>query len=800
VPDLATLLSRIDAVRDEVFNLDSFRPGQLDAIETILSNRDLLAVMPTGAGKSLCFQAPAVVHDGLTLVISPLIALMKDQVDGLRARDVRAAFLSSGQTTDERRRVWREVRQGDIDLLYVSPERLRDQSFLDLVAQANVWFVAVDEAHCISTWGSDFRPDYLRIPEAIARLPHRPVIAAFTATATPVVQRDLVERLGLESPRQVLAGFDRPNLRFLVRYCQTPSHRLDELVRQVQSRQGTGIVYSGTRRATEEQAEFLCEHGRRALPYHAGLSNEQRISAQDAFMSGDIDVICATNAFGLGIDKPDVRFVIHTALPASPDAYYQEAGRAGRDGLQADALLLNCASDRGLQEWMIDVDLPDQNVLKHIHRYVGRADGRISIESAATEMRLSNTTLRVGLQLLAEAGAVDVGERLGQEFAAVTTSASLDRQHTRAIEEALNRQRSWRIDQLDAMERYVRSSSCRREYLLKYFGDPTAQPRGDSQCCDRCARPGSRSAGDAALLAKANRLKKPRRLSARRAALRDALIESGSIRGAAAATGESPKKMGEIAREMVSTGVLNVDALVPEHVQFTLSEACHEMDAAGVDYRRPRPGYLQAAMQFCPAGTDWDHLALYLASLRRRDALEELAGVEPELVEQVSGPVRVSTGRPSWQETLDLFLAARSVDEIASERGLKPITVEGHLVEAVKAGKLEPVRLVEPATAEVIRRAMTEVLPSDTPLRDIRARATEIAGMEISYLEINVVTAQTEESSRAVQAGEELSTLLERKARAERLRKQREDAGEPWPATWDAEYRRIVARIEVLRQ
>jgi ATP-dependent DNA helicase RecQ len=800
VTDLKLLLSRVETVRNETFGLDSFRPGQFDAIETILSNRDLLAVMPTGAGKSLCFQAPAVVRDGLTLVISPLIALMKDQVDGLRARDVRAAFLSSGQTTDERRNVLRKVRQGNIDLLYVSPERLRDQAFLDLVAKADVWFVAVDEAHCISTWGSDFRPDYLRIPEAIARLPHRPVIAAFTATATPVVQRDLVERLGLESPRQVLAGFDRPNLRFLVRYCTSPAQRLDELVRQVQMRQGTGIVYSGTRRATEEQAEFLCEHGRRALPYHAGLSNEQRISAQDAFMSGDIDVICATNAFGLGIDKPDVRFVIHTALPASPDAYYQEAGRAGRDGLPADALLLNCASDRGLQEWMIDVDLPDHNVLKHIHRYVGRAGGRILIESAASDLRISNTTLRVGLQLLAEAGAVDVGERLGQEFAAVTTSASLDREHTKAIEDALIRQRKWRIEQLDAMERYVRSSTCRREYLLEYFGDPAAQPRGDRLCCDRCARPGSRSAGDAALLARANRLKKPRRLSARRAALRDALIDSGSIRGAAAATGESPKKIGEIAREMVANGVLDVDALVPETVQYALSDACREMDASGVDYRRPRPGYLQAAMQFCPPGTDWDHLALYLASLRRRDALEELAGIEPEIVEQESRPVRVASGRPSWQETLDLYLAARSIGEIASERGLKPITIEGHLVEAVKAGKLDPARLVDAATTVHVHQAIAEVLPSGTPLRDVRSRASELAGREVSYLEINAVMAQSDSPVTAPEPDGELAGLLKRKERAERLRKQREDAGEVWPDAWNAEYRRIIARIEELRQ
>ena len=793
--DTQTLFDQVDAARRTIFGLETFRPGQQTAIETILSGRDLLAVMPTGAGKSLCFQAPAVVHDGLTLVVSPLIALMKDQVDGLQARDIRAAYIASGQSSAERSAVMRAIRENEVDLLYVSPERLRDHSFIERIARAKVWFVAVDEAHCISTWGSDFRPDYLRIPEAIERLPERPVIAAFTATATPQVQADLEEKLGLREPEHVLAGFDRPNLRLLVRYCQTPSFRLDELVRQVQSRKGTGIVYSGTRRATEEQAEFLCEHGRKALAYHAGLSSEERSYAQDAFMSGDIEVICATNAFGLGIDKPDVRFVIHTTLPPSPDAYYQEAGRAGRDGLPADALMLHCASDRGLQEWMIDVDLPDLNVLRHIHRHVGRADGSISIEEAAPRLKLSPTTLRVGLQLLAESGALEVGERLGQEYAVVSTAASLDKEHVAAIENALQRQREWRVQQLDATESYVRSSSCRREFLLRYFGDPAARPRGDAACCDRCARPGSMSAGEAALQAKAARLKKPRRISAARAALRDALIEEGSIRGAAATTGQSPKKIGEVAREMVSTGVLEVDALVPEDVQFALSQACAAMDEAGVDYRRPRPGYLQAAMPFCPPGTNWDHLALYLASLRRKEALDELGDIEPEIVVQESKPVRASTGKPSWEETLELFQAARSIEEIADEREMKVITVEGHLVKAIEAGKLRPERLVDPETAALVREAIESTPPSDTPLRDIRARATALAGRDISYLQINAVRAQMSPALESPEAAE----LRQRKAKAEDLRQRREAAGEPWPDTWEAEYQRILKRLDELR-
>ena len=736
------------------------------------------------------------VHDGLTLVISPLIALMKDQVDGLQARDVRAAFLASGQTSAERQAVLRDVRQGEVDLLYVSPERLRDQSFINVITRSNVWLVAVDEAHCISTWGSDFRPDYLRIPDAIERLPSRPVIAAFTATATPRVQTDLAQKLGLQDPGRVLAGFDRPNLRFLVKFCNSPSTRLAELARQVRLRPGSGIVYAGTRKATEEQAEYLSDQGRSALPYHAGLSSAERTQTQEAFMSGEVDVICATNAFGLGIDKPDVRFVIHTNLPASPDAYYQEAGRGGRDGQPSDALMLFCRSDRGLQEWMLDRDLPNVPILQRILTFAGRSEGAIAFDDAGPALGISNTTLRVGLQSLAEAEVIELGGRIGNEQEVTANVTRLGRSHVSAIERALSRQRGWRIEQLDEIEGYVESDSCRREYLLSYFGDPNAAPRGDKGCCDRCARPGSRSVGESARQAKAAKLRKPRQISAARAELRDAFIETGSVRAAAYQLNQDIKKVAEIARDMVSKGVLEVGALVPVEVQEGLAQACLEMDEAGIDYRRPRPGYLQTAMRFCPAGTSWDHLALYLAFVRRKEALEELGDVEPEVIVRESRPVSARSNNPSWQETFELFQAARSVEEIAEERGIKPMTVENHLVEAVKAGKLDRGRLVDSETEEIVRRAIAETPPSDTPLRDIRNRAVAIAGRDVSYLAINVVRSGND----VAEPEPELVQLFQRKARAEALRAERERAGQPWPDTWDAEYRRILERIAELEE
>lgn len=781
-------LDDVSAILKPSFGLPGFRPGQSEAIETILGGNDLLAVMPTGAGKSLCFQAPAVAHPGLTLVVSPLIALMKDQVDGLRMRGIRAGYLASGQSTEERRETLRAISQGDLDLLYVSPERLRDQSFIQRLTRAQVWLVAVDEAHCISTWGSDFRPDYLRIPEAIHRLPERPVIAAFTATATRQVRDDIVDRLGLENPGRVLAGFDRPNLRFEVKFCSRPGVRLDELVRQVQRRKGTGIVYSGTRKATEEQAAYLQEHGRSALPYHAGLTSEQRTRAQEAFMSGEIEVICATNAFGLGIDKPDVRFVIHTTMPPSPDAYYQEAGRAGRDGLPSDALMLYLSSDRGLQEWLIDADLPNPGVLSHIHHQVARADGWLDVD-ALTNQKLSGTTVRVALQMLAEAGAIHVGERVGSEVAVRALTSTLEQEHHAGIARATARQRQWRVEQLDAVEAFVMTDECRRAWLLDYFGDPDAEPRGDAACCDRCARPDSVSAGLAARREAARKLKQPGRLGRVRAALRHSLMETGSVRETAAIVGKPPKKVAEDALKLISEGHLHIRYVVPVEVVTELDEARARMDEAGIDYRRARPGYLQTAMRFCPQGTNWDHLRFYFAWIRRSEALDEVEDVEPE-------PAAIAQSRPtappatgaSWRVSLEMFESGQSIAEIASERSIKPMTVEQHLLAAVTHGKLERSRLVDTATEAIIRQAIEETPPSDTPLRDIRARAQAIAGREISYVEIGAVRSGHEEP--------EIAHLLERKRRAEQLRREHEKSGKEWPERWESEYQRILAALE----
>lgn len=820
-----------------VFGLPGFRVGQEEAVGALLGGRDLLAVMPTGAGKSLCFQLPAVVHDGLTLVVSPLIALMKDQVDSLQRIGVKAQYLASSQTAVERRDVMQQVRHGMVDLLYVSPERLRESSFIGMLSQLDVWLVAVDEAHCISTWGTDFRPDYLRIPDAIDRLPKRPVIAAFTATATPGVRDDLIQQLGMDDPQRVLAGFDRPNLRFLAKYCRTPSTRLRDLSAEVGNREGSGIIYAGTRKATEEQAAWLVADGRSAVAYHAGLSSAERTAAQDAFLSGAVDIIVATNAFGMGIDKSNVRFVIHTTLPPSPDAYYQEAGRAGRDGMPADVLLLYTPSDRGLQEWLIDQDLPNVNALRGLFGAVMQGGGQMNLEEVAGNFG-GATSLRVGLQVLAQAGLIEVGERAGTDQAVSPAVERFQRSHITALEKALASQRSRRVAQLEEMIAYAESTKCRRAALLHYFGDPAAEPGGVPECCDICARPNARAAGDIARLQRARKLLKTGNLSKGRQKILDALVEHGTIPDAARSLGMEFKKVGEQARKLVAEGHLDIDDVIPFEVQEALEEACEAMDRANFDYRSPRPGYLQSAMRFCPDGTNWDYLAMFLADRRRQAAIDDLGDVDMDEVERFAKNQRRSSRSTSSTpasssdtvtESLEMFRSGKSVEEIAEERELKPITVEGHLVTAIGAGKLDLESLVDADTIAIVRDAIAQTPPSDTPLRDIRATAVEIAGRDISYVAINAVRSvggdkvgdrvqgvgdsrtsnlesQVSDDAPVASSQEpngtdpaELQDLLDRKAKADRLKARHAEQGKDWPDHWEDEYRRIVGRIAELR-
>ena len=344
-------------VLERFFGYRSFRRGQEEVVDSLLSGRDALAIMPTGAGKSLCYQIPALMLDGVTLVVSPLISLMKDQVNALTAQGVRAAYLNSSLNDAQFDKALHNMANGMYKIVYVAPERLKSSRFIRAAKSVRIPLVAVDEAHCVSQWGQDFRPSYLNIAEFIAELPERPTIGAFTATATAEVKQDIVRILGLHDPLQVTTGFDRPNLFFSVLRSSSKPQTLEKLVKERNGK--TGIIYCSTRKRVEEVCSSLSAKGYSTTRYHAGLSDEERRKNQDDFVYDRKQIMVATNAFGMGIDKSDVRYVIHYNMPKNLESYYQEAGRAGRDGEDSDCILMFGQQDIETARFFIDNTEPN---------------------------------------------------------------------------------------------------------------------------------------------------------------------------------------------------------------------------------------------------------------------------------------------------------------------------------------------------------------------------------------------------------------------------------------------------------
>src|SRR5688572_10820067 len=447
---MLSAMSQARGVLRRHFGYDDFRPAQAPVIQSILAGTDTLAVLPTGAGKSVCFQVPAMVLGGLTVVVSPLISLMQDQVAAAEGRGIPAACLTSGLTAEEQAAVRARLVEGRLSLLYLSPERL--ERFAPELRQAGIRpvLLAVDEAHCIAEWGHDFRPSYRGLLAARYRM-GRPQAVALTGSATAAVREEIVRALGFPAGKYAehLGSFDRRNLWFGVVRVANDRARLQSLRRLISGDDRMAIVYAPTRSVTESVARALIAAGHRAAPYHAGLDRARRAAILDAFLSDRLDVVVATCAFGMGIDKPTVRLVVHWTLPPTPESYYQEAGRAGRDGEFARCVLLWHPSDAELHRRLLDVTFPPPRLLERIWRDPSKVKG-------------------------IPANVLESAERLARELR--------PERGTVVDWEPVQRRRRHAEDRIKAMERYAREGACRRRSLVGYFGEQLPDCAG----CDRC--------------------------------------------------------------------------------------------------------------------------------------------------------------------------------------------------------------------------------------------------------------------------------------------------------------------------
>ncbi len=474
----------------QLFGFNTFRPGQEPAIASLLAGQHTLVVMPTGAGKSLIYQYTAMClpEPAVTLVISPLIALMKDQVDSLQRQSIPATYINSALPSAEQSRRLQAVVQGQFRLIYVAPERLRSVPFQQALQRMTIGMLAIDEAHCISQWGHDFRPDYRRIAQARAEMGH-PLTAALTATATTLVQDDIVELLAIPAAQRIVTGFNRPNLSFEVCYApDTPAklQHLTQLLTEQAHTAGTAIIYTGTRRDAAEVASFISDTvGIQADYYHAGLDSDRRTAIQDAFLQGKLPIVVATNAFGMGIDCPDVRLVVHFNMPGTLEAYYQEAGRAGRDGHPARAVLLYAPQDRILQQWFIENSTATFPDLQHLYQTLARSGQSqvvVAVDQLARQTRLDPVKVRTGLAQLERAGMLrQEGDEGGQMQIILEP---WDNHAVIAVTSALEEYCTHRQRQLDQMTDYAEADTCRRRIVLHYFSDHSSAEA--PRCCDNC--------------------------------------------------------------------------------------------------------------------------------------------------------------------------------------------------------------------------------------------------------------------------------------------------------------------------
>jgi ATP-dependent DNA helicase RecQ len=461
-----------------VFGWPELQPEQLAAMELVVTGHDVLVVMPTGSGKSAVYQVPALLLPGPVVVVSPLLALQRDQREGLEQSGAPdAVVVNSDCSADDVERAWDAVRSGTAKYLFLSPEQLANPAVLDRLAEAEPSLFVVDEAHCVSAWGHDFRPDYLRLGHAVRRL-GGPRVLALTATAGAHVREEVAERLGLRDPVEVVVGSDRPNLRLDVRHVADADGRHAALLDWVTGAPKPGLVYAATRKDTERVAADLAGRGVEAAAFHSGMRVAERGDVHDRFLAGGLDVVVATSAFGMGIDKPDVRFVAHAAATDSLDSYYQQIGRGGRDGLPADAVLFYRPEDLGLQRFLtarkIQVDA--------VRQVFDAVRDPVALDGLRERLGRSRRATATVVNLLEQADVVRT-DRDGRISRVDANSSARDA--VARVEELAEKQRRWSRSRLDVMRGYAEARTCRRRFLLGYFGERLDEPCGNCDVCER---------------------------------------------------------------------------------------------------------------------------------------------------------------------------------------------------------------------------------------------------------------------------------------------------------------------------
>jgi len=681
------------------FGFDSFHAGQEEAIQALLNKQHTLAIMPTGAGKSLIFQYAALQLEGITLVISPLIALMKDQVDSLNRKGISATYINSAIPASEQKERLTLLAQGKYKLIYVAPERLRSVPFLQSLQNLTLSLLAIDEAHCVSEWGHDFRPDYLHIAEARHKLKD-PLTVALTATATPKVQDDIVRLLGLPgSTYRIVTGFNRPNLMLEVKYTADTEAKFRELSGllsrgsdcQSDLPDGATLIYTGTRRDAEEVAEFVrvvCKL--KAEHYHAGLLAEDRARIQESFINGTLPVIVATNAFGMGIDRADVRQVIHYSLTGSLEAYYQEAGRAGRDGLPAKAILLYDPQDRALQEFFIASSVVSAEELKYLYSALGNMDNEIWMTTDEFSRRtdLHQVKVKVGLAELERVGAL---EHLGDDGYRMLLKRG--KWNPREVEKAVSRNKEHtkhREEQLQHIVNYAETNACRRRIILKHFGDTG---NADAPvCCDNCQSKNAapESAGDVAQMNHAERA---------------ALIILDTVRRLGARL-VGREKLAQILKGSKAQDIQKFH--YDRHVYYGKLAAIKQSQIEEMISEMSRLGYLKKI------GGEYPILSL---TPKGENAIKQKSSIELKMPKGVSSTsiekkkAQLQAGG-TVEYTGQLLNQGLTPEKIARQRGLTMMTIYGHCAKLIEARKLDIDKVVSKDVQQKIESAIQKVGPT----------------------------------------------------------------------------------------